>query len=66
MPGIDGAFATRLTISTYNPEDLNRIKQIIADYYRIIKIKGPTVTEKGRMNFYIFLGDDRQTVNYSS
>lgn len=56
----------RLTISTDSPKDLERIKQIIADQYRIVKVKGPTITDKGRMNYYIFLGQIRQGVNNPS
>ena len=44
---------TRLTISTDIPEDLERLKRIIAEQYRIVKVKGPTVTEAGRLNYYV-------------
>lgn len=57
---------TRLTISTDIPEDLERLKRIIAEQYRIVKVKGPTVTEAGRLNYYVFLGECRQPVNNPS
>lgn len=57
---------TRLTISTDNPEDLERIKRIIAEQCTIVKVKGPTVTEAGRLNYYIFLRVERQPVNNQS
>lgn len=53
----------RLTISTDSPEKMEEVKRYITAGYKTLKVKGPTVTDKGRLNYYIFLGEKRQTVN---
>ena len=58
---------TRLTISTDIPEDLERIKRIIAGCFRIVRVKGPQISkDSGRLNYYIFLGECRRPVNNPS
>lgn len=58
---------TRLTVNTDSPDDLERVKRIIADQFRIVKVKGPQISkDSGRLNYYIFLGECRRPVNNPS
>lgn len=49
----------RITISTNSPEELRRLKRIIADNCKIERVKGPKIGENGRLNYYIFVKENQ-------
>lgn len=49
---------TRITISTDNPNELRRIKRVVAEKCKVDRVKGPKMGENGRLNYYIFVTDN--------
>ncbi len=56
----------RITISADSPDDLVKMKRIIAKEFQITRVKGPTVKENGRLNYYIFVDLNPKAVNNPS